>query len=115
MTLVAFITSFPSQTKISTLTVTVTDPCLTTTLQVPSPLPINMMTSVKVLQADGTQKVITQLVSPFFDSVSVAHGYGSGTDVCGARSYSISSLILTTATASLTTSELYINAITGLI
>lgn len=72
-----------------------------------------MMTSVKVLQDDGTKLFITQLVSPFFDSVSVAHG--SGMDVCDARSYSISSLILTTATASLTTAELYINSITGLI
>jgi hypothetical protein len=113
VTLVAFVTSFPSQTKTSTLTVTVTDPCLTTTLQVPAPLPINDMTSVKVLNADGTKLVFTQLVSPFFDSVSVTHG--SGTDVCGARSYSISSQILSTATASLTTDELYINAITGLV
>ena len=113
MTLVAIVTSFPSQTKSSSFTVTVIDPCLSTTLIAPTPLPSDMSTSIKVQQADGSPLFIQQSMFSFFDSVSAAHG--TGTDVCGQRVYSISSIVLALASTALSSTELTIDASSGLI
>lgn len=48
-----------------------------------------MTTYVKAQNPDGSPYWELQSPNTFTDSVSVAHGTGSGVDICGARVYSI--------------------------
>jgi hypothetical protein len=69
-----------------------------------------MTTSVYV--ASGP---VTQQVGVFKDQVSVDHGDLTGTQYCGARQYSITSVINTLATAALVSPDFQINSASGLI
>ncbi len=60
----------------------------------------------------GSPYFATQQVGIFKDQVSVLHGDASGTQYCGARQYSISSV---TPASILTTAELFIGLSNGLI
>ncbi len=105
MTLKGEITSAPTNFATTTFTVTVLDPCLSTTI-FPIPTISDMTTSV--LLASGA---ITQLVGPIQDQVSVTHG-STGTEYCSERKYSIS-IISTTATTALDSLSLTIGLSTG--
>lgn len=105
MTLKGEIISAPTNFATTTFTVTVLDPCLSTTI-FPIPTISDMTTSV--LLASGP---ITQLVGPIQDQVSVSHG-STGTEYCSARKYSIS-IISTTATTALDSLSLTIGLSTG--
>jgi hypothetical protein len=115
VTLKAIVTSFSSRTITGTLIVTVIDPCLSTTLVAPNPVPLDMTTSVKVQDINGNSLYVMQTINPFTDTVSVAAPSGTIPNVCGDRTYSISSVILANASSSLNTTELAINPVTGLI
>lgn len=73
MTLKGKITSAPTNFATTTFTVTVIDPCVSTTIELIPPIS-DMTTSV--LLASGA---ITQLVGPVQDRVSVNYGDSSGT------------------------------------
>jgi hypothetical protein len=115
VTITAAVIGFTSVTKTATLTVTVKDPCLQTTLTPPSLLPANMNTSVLVQTAGGTPLFVSQTVAPFFDTVSSAPR-GNGTDVCGARTFTFSTTVFAaSASSALNSSELKYNTNTGVV
>ena len=86
-----------------------TDPCLSTVLVQPLPAPTDMVTSV--LLATGP---VTQQIGTVKDQVSVDHGDPTGTEYCGPRQYSITS-VLGSATSALDASSILISATSGLI
>jgi hypothetical protein len=96
VTLTGAVTEFPTVLATTTFTITVLDPCLTTTLIQPTLALLDMTTSVFV--ASGP---VTQQVGVFKDQVSVSYGDSTGTQYCSARQYSITSVINTLATAAL--------------
>jgi hypothetical protein len=110
VTLTGAVTEFPTVLTTTTFTITVVDPCLTTTLIQPTPALSDMTTSVFV--ASGP---VTQNVGIIKDQVSVDHGDSTGTQYCSARQYSITSVINTLATAALDSTDFSIDASTGLI
>ena len=110
MTLTGAVTEFPTILATTTFTITVLDPCLTTTLIQPT-LPLSDMTT-SVLADSGP---INQQVDVIKDQVSVDHGDATGTQYCGARQYSITSVINTQATAALDSPDLSIDASNGVI
>ena len=107
VTLTGTVTEVPTKFASTSFTITVTDPCSTTTLIQPTTALTDMSTSVLV--ATG------QLVGVFKDQVSVTYGDSTGTQYCGARQYSITSVISATATASLDALSLSIGLTSGLI
>ena len=74
MTLTGAVTEVPTKFATTTFTITVVDPCLTTTLIQPTPAFSNMITSVLVATGAATQQV-----GVLKDQVSVAHGDATGT------------------------------------
>jgi hypothetical protein len=110
VTLTGAVTEFPTVLATTTFTITVVDPCLTTTLIQPTPALSDMTTSV--LADSGP---INQQVNVIKDQVSVDHGDTTGTQCCGARQYSITSVINTQATEALDSPDFQINSDSGLI
>ncbi len=79
MTLKGTITSYPTISASTTFTITVGDPCSSTTIITPTAI-ADMITSVLV--ASGP---VTQQVGVFKDQISVVRGDGTGTQYCGVR------------------------------
>jgi hypothetical protein len=110
VTLTGAVTEFPTVLATTTFTITVVDPCLTTTLIQPTTALSDMTTSV--LADSGP---MNQEVDVIKDQVSVDHGDATGTQYCGARQYSITSVINTHATEVLDSPDLFIDASNGMI
>lgn len=90
VTVTAKVTAYPTRYASQQFYINITDPCLTTTLIVPSTA-LSLMTAVVNIPS------VQQVVSTFNDSVSVRFGSGSGDDICGPRTYSISTVPTGTA------------------
>jgi hypothetical protein len=101
--LTGFLTNYATAPVTTSFTVTVVNPCLTTTLAWPSILSA-------MSQSVGSTTVITQTAPVVIDGVSTSQ---TTTGLCGAVTYLISST-LSSATTALTSSEVTISSL-GLI
>ena len=103
------ITNYPSRKSTFNLNVYITDPCLDAVLNANGLAA--MQTSVLVQNSDGTPFYSTRTVTGVTDSISLARNVPQ---ICGSYSFSITSSFLT-ATTVLSSNELAINGVTGLI